>query len=78
MSERTSEEVLAVVKALKDHVAEIEASVPITRGHYGTYMGLLSVLSANATQAHVMAKVLISAGANKQGVNDALRASYPC
>ncbi len=61
---------------LREGVAEIEASTPTTRGHYGTYMGLFSQFTDDIGQGRLLAKALIKAGANKQGVNDALRVSF--
>jgi RNA binding exosome subunit len=61
---------------LREGVAEIEASTPTTRGHYGTYMGLFSQFADDAGQGRILAKALIKAGANERGVNDALRVSF--
>jgi len=75
MTERTNEHVQALVDALKDRVTEIEASIATTRNHYGDYMGLMMRFGDDADQRHMMARVLILAGANERGVNDALKAS---
>lgn len=61
---------------LRESVAEIEARVPTTRGHYGTYMGLFSQFADDAGQGRILAAALIQAGANERGVNDALRVSF--
>jgi hypothetical protein len=75
MTERTNEHVQAVVDALKDKVAEIEASIATTQNHYGDYMGLIMRFGDDVDQRAMMARCLILAGANEQGVKDALRAS---
>jgi len=74
-TERTNEHVQSLVDALKDVVTGIEASVATTRNHYGDYMGLIMRFGDDADQRSMMARVLILAGANEQGVADALRAS---
>ena len=61
---------------LREGVAEIEASTPTTRGHYGIYMGLFSQFADDLGQARILAKALIQAGASERGVNDALRVSF--
>lgn len=61
---------------LREGVAEIEAGTPTTRGHYGTYMALFSQFADDVGQGRILAKALIKAGANEQGVNDALRVSF--
>lgn len=61
---------------LREGVAEIEASVPTTRGHYATYMAMFSRFADDLGQARVLAMALKKAGANAQGVDDALRVSF--
>ncbi len=63
--------------SLREGIAEIESNAPTTRGHYGTYMAIISTHAADAGQARILARALIKAGANEQGVNDALRICYP-
>ncbi len=76
MSTKAQEIIDNLAAELREGVAEIEASVPTTRGHYGTYMGLFSQFADDIGQARVLAAALIKAGANEQGVNDALRVSF--
>jgi len=57
-------------------VTEIEARRPTTRGHYGTYMGLFSRFADDIGQARILAMAPKKAGANAQGVDDALRVSF--
>jgi RNA binding exosome subunit len=65
-----------IADQLRDAVAEIEASVPATRGHYGDYMALLGMLAKDKRTAEILAAALKKAGANEQGVDDALRVSF--
>lgn len=73
--ERTNEHILAVVDALKARVAQIETSVATTRNHYGDYMGIIMQFADDTGQRTLLAKALVLAGANEQGVADALKAS---
>ncbi len=75
MTERSNEHVQAVVDALKSSVDKIELSIATTRNHYGDYMGLIMRFGDSADQRNMMARCLILAGANKQGVEDALKAA---
>lgn len=65
-----------LAELFREAVTEIEAQHPSTRGHHGIYMGLLSRFADDREQATILAKALIQAGANEQGVNDALRVSF--
>ena len=66
-----------VAKALKPAVEAIEANkIPTTRNHYGDYMAIFSQLADDVGQARILAVALKQAGANAQGVDDALRVSY--
>ncbi len=66
----------SIVETLRPIVAEIEAGVETTRGHYARYMAIFSQFTDNAGQANVLALALIKAGANERGVNDALKLSF--
>ena len=59
-------------------VAEIEKDkYPTTRNHYGRYMHIISKLANGSKEmGKVIALALVEAGANKQGVRDALRVSF--
>lgn len=74
-SERFLELVQQIADTFKDYVAETEASIPTTRNHYGDYMGLMLRFADDAGQRAILAKALVKAGANKQGVADALKAA---
>lgn len=76
MSVRSDEAVRDVAEGLRDYVTGVEASIATTRNHYGDYMGLFSRFTEDVGQAQVLAKALVLAGANRQGVADALRVSY--
>ena len=76
MSTRAQEIIDSLADKLREGVAEIEASTPTTRGHYGTYMGLFSRFADDAGQGRILAAALKKAGANAQGVDDALRVSF--
>jgi hypothetical protein len=76
MSARAQEIIDSLADSLREGVADIEASTPMTRGHYGTYMGLFSQFADDAGQGRILAAALIKAGANERGVNDALRVSF--
>ena len=59
---------------LRDSVKEIEKSIPSTQNHYGRYMALLGQLSGNNRRtASILAAAMIRAGANSQGVRDAMQ-----
>ncbi len=76
MSTRAQEIIDSLADTLREGVAGIEASTPITRGHYGRYMAIFSHFADDVGQAHTLAAALKKAGANAQGVDDALRASF--
>lgn len=58
-------------------VKEIESSMATTKNHYGRYMAILSMANGNKQHAQIFAIALVRAGANGQGVQDALRVSFP-
>lgn len=62
----------AIVEELKPIVKKIEASIPTTRDHYGSYMQVLSEAPDLSTKK-LMAAALIKAGANEGGVAWALK-----
>ena len=57
----------------KPSVQKIEAKIATTRNHYGDYMALLSSVAKSKQHAQIFSLAMIEAGANRQGVNDALR-----
>lgn len=56
---------------LREAVAQIESSTPVTRGHYGEYLSLLVTMPQGSR--NIVGLALVRAGANKRGVVDALR-----
>jgi hypothetical protein len=58
---------------VKPYVDKIEARIATTKGHYGDYMELLSQWQKEPRVMMVMAMACKKAGADPQGVNDALR-----
>lgn len=78
MNETTREEKLKKLVSdlagdFKPAVQKIEAKIATTRNHYGDYMGLISSLAKTKQHAQLFAMAMIEAGANRQGVGDALR-----
>ena len=77
-----TEKVDAIVKDLaedfRDLVANIESDkYPTTRNHYGRYMSIFSQTAhGDKNTGQWIALALIEAGANEQGVRDALRVSF--
>lgn len=66
----------SIVETVKPAVEAIEASTPTTRGHYARYMALFSQFADTREQAAILAAAFKKAGANAQGVDDALRVSF--
>lgn len=66
------EELAAV---LKPTVQEIENSMPVTKNHYGRYMNLLIELNEKYPKSSVYrwGFIVMIAGANEQGVKDAIK-----
>lgn len=69
-----------MAEAVRDVVGEIERSIPTTRGHYAEYMNMLDMmvmslkLEKPSDNAWLIAGLaLVKAGANRQGVKDALK-----
>lgn len=65
-----------IANVLRPEVAVIEARIPTTRGHYGTYMAIIGKYADDPQQGLVLALALKKAGANPQGVDDAFRVSF--
>jgi hypothetical protein len=59
--------------ALREIVAEIELKPATTRNRYGDYMGLITKLNERRHAPLFWSACLIKAGANAQGVRDALQ-----
>jgi hypothetical protein len=65
---------LIILKMIADElqpiVKELESQPKLTKNHYGQYMSILSKYEGK--QRKVYAAALIIAGANREGVNEAL------
>ncbi len=67
----------SIVEIVKPAVEEIEADqYPVTRNNYARYMAMFSQFAGDRGQATILAVALKKAGANAQGVDDALRVSF--
>jgi hypothetical protein len=62
---------------VRELVAEIEASPPVTQHHYGRYLSVILGVGSDASVRKVIALALLEAGANKAGVGAALRIAIP-
>ena len=78
--EKIKSSVDEAIELLKPVVKEVESSIPTTKNHYGEYMGIISSISEkfqsvddSLTLRVVIGRLLIKAGANSEGVQDALR-----
>jgi hypothetical protein len=59
---------------LKPAVQEIEGSIKTTQNHYGRYMSLLSLMGDGKPDLmKILGVALIKAGANRGGVNSAMK-----
>ena len=58
----------------KESVDAIESGFKLTQNHYGKYMAFISRLAKNNLMGKIIGIALIQAGANAQGVRDALKA----
>ncbi len=61
-----------LAEELRESVKTIEAGPYLTKGHYGEYMGFLSATD-DVAKRKMMACALMLAGADRDGVADALR-----
>lgn len=68
-SEAFSRLINGLAEDLKPEVENIEAMPETTRNHYGQYMRLVTLVPGKEA---IIATALIKAGANVQGVRDAL------
>lgn len=60
---------------LKPLVADIEVQMPVTKDHYGRYLGILLQFE-DVTIRKVVALALLAAGANPDGVAGAARNAW--
>lgn len=60
-----------------EFVEKTESGIKTTKNHYGKYGAMLSRLAnGNRQYAQIYALAMIEAGANVQGVNDALKCFF--
>ena len=71
MNQEQQQVIEKTAAALREVVAEIEAKPETTRNRYGDYMNLLQKLNEYKRAPKFWAVVLVTAGANRQGVEDA-------
>ena len=63
--------------AFMPFVKETEASISITKGHYGSYMPIVSRCSGNnAKVGKLVCAALLRAGANSYGVREAYKVIF--
>jgi hypothetical protein len=81
MSEQTkSDQLDHIIKELSEGLADtvkaIESGIKTTQNNYGAYMSVLSQIGSDSDDhtKRIVAWALIEAGANQQGVKDAMRA----
>lgn len=72
-TKKAKEAIDQVVEMLKPVVAKIEGGLETTKNHYGSYMAVLSQAGQDKQMQKKMAACLIKAGANQDGVANALK-----
>jgi hypothetical protein len=76
--EKEAKLVMDLAEDLAPFVKDTENSIKTTKNHYGKYGAMLSKLSkGNKKVATILAYAMIQAGANNQGVSDALNVFFP-
>lgn len=63
----TDPDIVATVKAIESD------KLPTTRNNYGRYLAALSPAAKEPNTCRIMAMAMVKAGANKQGIYDALQ-----
>jgi len=78
MNETQRELVLDLAEDFAPFVKKVESGMALTRNHYGAYGSMISKLSkGNRKLALVFSYALMMAGANGQGISDAMSAFFP-
>jgi len=76
-SDNTQDLLASLANDLRPMVNDVETGIKTTQDHYGQYMSILHSLAGNdKRKAQIIAKALILAGANKNGVYSALQVSF--
>jgi hypothetical protein len=76
--QRLLKELQPMIDELAPVMAEVHALPETTQNHYGFYMTILSKYQDNRGMALVLGYALVKAGANRQGVGDALKVLGIC
>ena len=71
--ERLTEIVEDLAADFRETVQSIETGIQTTQNHYGNYLTLILQIGETKEVRQVVALALLKAGANKQGVADALK-----
>jgi hypothetical protein len=70
--------IIELAADFKPQVKKIESGIKMTQNHYGRYMQMLSVMAkGDKALGMVFSLALIKAGANREGVNSALKILFP-
>ena len=76
--EKEAKLILDLAEDFAPFVNDVENSIATTRNHYGRYGAMLCKLSKGSKRnATIFAYAMLQAGANGQGVSDALNAFFP-
>ena len=78
MNETQRELVLDLAEDFAPFVKKVESGMALTRNHYGVYGSMIIRLSkGNRKLALMLSYALMMAGANGQGISDAMQAFFP-
>jgi hypothetical protein len=76
--EKETKLIMELAEDFAPFVKDVENSIATTRNHYGRYGAMLTRLSKGSKRnATIFAYAMIQAGANGQGVSDALNTFFP-
>ena len=76
--EKETELIMQLAEDVAPFVREVESGIKTTRNNYGRYGAMLTRLSkGNKKMAMILGYAMMQAGANGQGVHDALQAFFP-
>tara|TARA_R110000737_G_scaffold26683_1_gene45463 strand:- start:146 stop:403 length:258 start_codon:yes stop_codon:yes gene_type:complete len=78
MNETQRELVLDLAEDFAPFVKKVESGMALTQNHYGAYGSMISKLSkGNRAVALIFSYALMMAGANGQGISDAMKSFFP-
>jgi hypothetical protein len=76
--EKETKLILDLAEDFAPFVKDVENGIETTRNHYGRYGAMLCKLSKGSKRnATIFAYAMMQAGANGQGISDALSAFFP-